>query len=71
MMVPICAAYLCCPFSHQMSWIRSWTKLGKFRSVSLPTLELLKERGMMWFPTYSCTIKGKRYDVVPYLLLNC
>ena len=28
---------LCC-FSHEMSWMRSWTKLSQFLRVFLPTL---------------------------------
>ena len=32
--------FLCCPFSHAMSWMRSWTKLSHFRRVFLPTLTL-------------------------------
>ena len=28
---------LCCPFSHEMSWINSGTLLGRFLRVFLPT----------------------------------
>ena len=27
--------FLCCPFSHEMSWMRSWTYLSQFLRVSL------------------------------------
>ena len=30
-------AFLCCPFSHEMSWIRSGTELSQFLRVFLPT----------------------------------
>ena len=34
--------FLCCPFSHEMSWMRSGTELGWFPRVFLPTLDLQK-----------------------------
>ena len=30
--------FLSCPFSHEMSWMGSWTKLSQFLRVFLPTL---------------------------------
>ena len=30
--------FLCCPFSHEMSWMRSWTSLSQFLRVFLPSL---------------------------------
>ena len=30
--------FLCCPFSHDISWMRSSTKLSHFLRVFLPTL---------------------------------
>ena len=30
--------FLCCPFSDEMSWMRSGTKLSQFLSVFLPAL---------------------------------
>ena len=30
--------FLCCPFSHEMSWMGSWTKLSQFLRDILPTL---------------------------------
>ena len=30
--------FLCCPFSHEVSWMRSWTELSQFLRVFLPTL---------------------------------
>ena len=30
--------FLCCPFSHDMSWIRSGTKMRQFLRVFPPTL---------------------------------
>ena len=30
--------FLCCHFSHKMSWMRSWTNLSRFLRVFLPTL---------------------------------
>ena len=33
--------FLCCPFSHEMSWMRSWTKLSQFLRVFLSTLSEL------------------------------
>ena len=32
--------FLCCPFFHEMSWMRSGTILSKFLRVFLPTLVL-------------------------------
>ena len=29
---------LCCPFSHEMSWMRSWTELSQFLIIFLPSL---------------------------------
>ena len=34
--------FLCCPFSHEMSWMESWTKLIQFLRVFLPTLIIKK-----------------------------
>ena len=34
--------FLCCPFSHEMSWMRSGTELGWFPRDFLPTLDLQK-----------------------------
>ena len=31
-------AFLCCPVSHEMSWIRSGTELSKFLSLPCPLL---------------------------------
>ena len=31
--------FLCCPFFHEMSWIRSGTSLSQFLRVFLPTLD--------------------------------
>ena len=33
--------FLCCPFSHEMSWMRSGTELIQFLSIFLPTHMLL------------------------------
>ena len=30
--------FLCCPFSHEMSWMRSGTYLSQFLRLFLPTL---------------------------------
>ena len=30
--------FLCCPFSDEMSWMKSWTLLSQFLRVFLPTL---------------------------------
>ena len=30
--------FLCCPLSHEMSWMRSGTSLSQFQRVFLPTL---------------------------------
>ena len=30
--------FLCCPFSHEMSWMRSGTYMSQFLRVFLPTL---------------------------------
>ena len=32
---------LCCPFSHEMSWMRSGTETSQFQRHFLPTLVLL------------------------------
>ena len=32
--------FLCCPFSHEMSWMRSWTYLSQFLGDFLPTLDI-------------------------------
>ena len=32
--------FLCCPLSHEMSWMRPGIKLRQFLRVFLPTLEL-------------------------------
>ena len=32
--------FLCCPFSHEVSWMRSLTLLSQFLRVFLPTLIL-------------------------------
>ena len=29
--------FLCCPFSHEVSWMRSGTKLRQFQRIFLPT----------------------------------
>ena len=31
-------AFLCCPFSHEMSWMRFGTQLSQFLRVFMPTL---------------------------------
>ena len=36
--------FLCCPFSHEMSWMRSGTQLSQFLRVFLPTLSDITER---------------------------
>ena len=36
--------FLCCPFSHEMSWMRSGTELGQFLRVFLPSLEHIKKQ---------------------------
>ena len=33
--------FLCCPFSHEMSWMRSGTYLSQFLRVFLPILTFL------------------------------
>ena len=33
-----CGVFLCCPFSHEMSLMRSGTSLSQFLRVFLPTL---------------------------------
>ena len=33
--------FLCCPFSHEMSWVRSETKLSQFLRVFLPIFPLI------------------------------
>ena len=32
--------FLCCPLSHEMSWMRSGTKLNHFLRIFIPTLDL-------------------------------
>ena len=36
--------FLHCPFSHEMSWMTSWTLLIQFLRVFLPTLAVLWDR---------------------------
>ena len=54
--------FLCCFFSHEMSWMRSGTKLGQFLRVFLPILVTrkikLRER----------TVNGKVLNVTTYLV---
>ena len=33
--------FLCCPFSHEMPWVKFLTQLSQFLRVFLPTLPLL------------------------------
>ena len=37
--------FLCCPFSHEMSWMGSWTKLSQFLRVFLPTFTIFTKGG--------------------------
>ena len=39
--------FLCCPFSHEMSWMRTGTKLSQFLRVFLPTHSLKLTLGRM------------------------
>ena len=32
--------FLCCPFSHEMSWMRSGTELNQFLEIYIPTLPM-------------------------------
>ena len=34
--------FLCCPFSHEMSWMSSGTLSGQFLRIFLPTLNTFK-----------------------------
>ena len=45
--------FLCCPFSHEMSLVGSWTQLSQFLRVFLPTLELSLEELFMLVPQRS------------------
>ena len=29
--------FLCCPFSHEIFWMRSWTSMSRLLKVFLPT----------------------------------
>ena len=40
--------FLCCPFIHWMSWMRSGTWLGQFLRDFLPTLQYTRS---MWYQT--------------------
>ena len=41
--------FLCCPLFHEMSWVRSGTKLSQFLRVFLPTLSLFLAQAAILF----------------------
>ena len=37
-MMSLMVSYLCCPFPHEKSWMRSGTELSQFLRIFLPAL---------------------------------
>ena len=38
LVITLMVSFLCCPFSHEMPWMRSGTELSQFLRVFIPTL---------------------------------
>ena len=45
--------FLCSPFSDEMSWMRSWTEIGQFLRIFLPTLRSVYAQAGLSFSMYT------------------